>query len=178
MTRVRPRYTVYAKNPDSGYLKHVYLVLDRAGTTIYNEINRYYYQPLNVGTHNPNSTSFFVLASSIRIQLLLYSTSTVIGTPLSVQLGIRTFDPKSLGIRTCTDTEAIRNLVYSSSVLFFILYGYRGLLKFVLGVPVSVLLSVRILRSTSISVVRIPGPQCSDIAGSFKNDDVMQILLS
>jgi hypothetical protein len=30
---------------------------------------------------------------------------------LSVQLGIRTFDPKSLGIRTCTDTEATRNLV-------------------------------------------------------------------
>ncbi len=30
---------------------------------------------------------------------------------LSVQLGIRTFDLKSLGIRTCTDTEAIMNLV-------------------------------------------------------------------
>ncbi len=30
---------------------------------------------------------------------------------LSVQLGIRTFDLKSLGIRTCMDTEAIRNLV-------------------------------------------------------------------
>ncbi len=30
---------------------------------------------------------------------------------LSVQLGIRTFDLKSLGIRTCTDTEVIRNLV-------------------------------------------------------------------
>ena len=28
----RPRYTVYAKNADSGYLKHVYLVLDRAGS--------------------------------------------------------------------------------------------------------------------------------------------------
>jgi hypothetical protein len=77
-----------------------------------------------------------------------------------VSLGIRTFDPNSLGIRTCTDTEAIRNEVYSSSVLFFILYGYRGLLEFVLGVPVSVLLSVRIPWSTSISVVRIPGPQC------------------
>ena len=32
--RDRPRYTVYAKNPDSGYLKHVYLVLDRAGWSI------------------------------------------------------------------------------------------------------------------------------------------------
>ena len=26
-----PRYTVYAKNPDSGFLKHVYNILDRAG---------------------------------------------------------------------------------------------------------------------------------------------------
>jgi hypothetical protein len=30
---------------------------------------------------------------------------------LSVQLGIRTFDLKSLVIRTCTDTETIRNLI-------------------------------------------------------------------
>jgi hypothetical protein len=31
VSRERPRYAVYAKNPDSGYLKHVHLVLDRAG---------------------------------------------------------------------------------------------------------------------------------------------------
>ena len=28
---VRPKYVVYGKNIDSGYLKHVYTVLDRAG---------------------------------------------------------------------------------------------------------------------------------------------------
>ncbi len=110
-------------------------------------------------------------ANSLTLQTLVYTgvpISVLVrlsGPPpmdsLSIQLGIRTFDPKSLGIRTCTDTEAIRNLVYSFLVLFFILYGYRGLLEFGLGIPVSVLLSVWIPRSTSISVVRIPGPQCN-----------------
>jgi tubulin monoglycylase TTLL15 len=28
---VRPKYVVYGKNIDSGYLKHVYAVLERAG---------------------------------------------------------------------------------------------------------------------------------------------------